>query len=200
MDFPSIYLDFSNVVFVCKRINGNICLIIQGTMGAIHLACLERWLEESNRNSCELCGHVFDVERTLRYRALQSIVIWLCLSQQQHQLFVRSLRVDVLRCLVVSPVTIACSYVCVVAADFYSTNNYDNFPPARWTTYSLLAMMTLLIFSYFIWMYMAIQYHQRVWFYWWQKTSIVRVKLPPAVKTNENEQLACRKSELVSHV
>ena len=162
-------------------------------MGAIHLACLERWLEESNRSSCELCGHEFDIERTLRYKALHSIVIWLCLSQQQHQLYVRSLRVDVLRCVIITPVTIACSYVCVVAADFYSTNNYENFPPAKWTTYSLLAMMTLLILSYFVWMYMAIQYHQRVWFYWWQKTSIVRVRL-------RNHAKKTRKSQFITQV
>lgn len=147
-------------------------------MGAIHLTCLEHWLEESNRNSCELCGHQFHVKRTPRYRALQSIVIWLCLNQQQHQLFVRSLRIDLLRCIVITPVTIACSYICVVVADFYSINHYDNFPPARWTTYSLLAMMTLLIFSYFVWMYMIIQYHQKIWFYWWQKTSMVKIILP----------------------
>ncbi|XP_012272856.2 E3 ubiquitin-protein ligase MARCH3-like [Orussus abietinus] len=150
----------------------------KGTMGAIHLKCLERWLEESNRNSCELCGHLFQVQRTPRYHALQSIMIWFCLSQREHQLFVRSVRIDLLRCIIVTPVTMGCSYICVVAADFYSMNNYDNFPPARWTTYSLLAMMTLLIFSYFVWMYMAIQYHERVWFYWWQKTSMVKVTLP----------------------
>ncbi|KAK0075921.1 hypothetical protein PV325_006173 [Microctonus aethiopoides] len=155
------------IIYPCK---------CKGTMGAIHLLCLERWLEESNRSSCELCGYRFDVERTPRYRALRSIAVWLCMKHDEHQLFVRSLSVDIIRCMIVTPLTIGSSYICIVAADFYSTNNYDNFPPARWTTYSLLAMMILLISSYFIWMYTTIQYHQKVWFYWWQKTSIVRLR------------------------
>ncbi|XP_072751340.1 E3 ubiquitin-protein ligase MARCHF3 [Anoplolepis gracilipes] len=154
------------IIYPCK---------CKGTMGAIHLKCLERWLEESNRNSCELCGYEFQVERTPRYKVLRSIVVWLCLNQDEHQMYARNVKADLLRCLVVIPVTIACSYICVVAADFYAMNNYDNFPPARWTTYSLLSMMALLILSFFIWIYMALQYHQKAWFYWWQKSSIVKI-------------------------
>ncbi|XP_011640738.1 E3 ubiquitin-protein ligase MARCH3-like [Pogonomyrmex barbatus] len=147
----------------------------KGTMGAIHLKCLERWLEEGNRDNCELCGHVFRVERTPRYKALRSVTVWLCLNQNEHQIYVRNVKADLLRCLIVIPVTIACSYVCIVAADFYATNNYDNFPPARWTTCSLLSMMALLILSFFVWIYMTLQYHQKAWFYWWQKTSSVKI-------------------------
>lgn len=157
---------------------------LQGTMGAIHVKCLEHWLEESNRNSCELCGHVFQVERTPRYKAITSIIIWLCISQHQRQLYMRNLRTDLLRCIIVTPVTIICSYICVVGADFYAMNNYNNFPPARWTTYSLLVMMALLIFSYFLWIYMAVQNHQKIWFYWWQKTSAVKITLPLQNKTS----------------
>ncbi|XP_032674947.1 E3 ubiquitin-protein ligase MARCH3-like [Odontomachus brunneus] len=144
-------------------------------MGAIHLKCLERWLEEGNRNSCELCGHEFRVERTPRYKVLRSIIIWLCLNQDQYDMYARSVKADLLRCLIITPVTIACTYVCVVAADFYAMNNYDNFPPARWTTYSLLSMMAFLILSYFIWIYISLQYHQKAWFCWWQKSSSVKI-------------------------
>lgn len=155
-------------------------------MGAVHLKCLERWLEESNRNSCELCGHQFVVRRTPRYHVLQSIVVWLCLNQQHHQLYVRSLRADLIRSAIITPMAIGCSYVCIIAADFYARSNYDHFPPARWTIYLLLAMMCLLLFSYFLWMYMAIEYHQKVWFYWWQKTSTVRIVLDPENRTPIN--------------
>jgi len=162
----------------------------QGTMGAIHLKCLERWLEESNRNDCELCGYKFRVERTPRYKVLRSIIIWLCSNQESHA---RNVRTDLLRCLVVIPITIACSYTCVIAADFYAMNNYDNFPPARWTTYSLLSMMSLLILSCFIWVYMALQYHQKAWFYWWQKTSMVKIvnimERAPLTKNKKNDAL-----------
>ncbi|CAL7942465.1 unnamed protein product [Xylocopa violacea] len=158
----------------------------KGTMGAIHLKCLERWLEESNRNSCELCGHRFYITRTPRYNVLHSIIVWMCLNQQQHQLQVRSLKADLFRTVIITPMAIGCSYICIVAADFYARSNYDSFSPARWTTYLLLAMMTLLLFSYFIWLYMIIQYHQRIWFYWWQKTSAVKIILNPENRTSIN--------------
>lgn len=155
-------------------------------MGAIHLKCLERWLEESNRNSCELCGFEFRVERTPRYTVFRSISIWLSLNQDEHRMYVRGLRADLLRCLIVIPVTVVCSYICVVATDFYVLTNYDNFPPARWTTFSLLSMMNLLILSSFIWIYITLQYHQKAWFYWWQKTSNVRiVGLQPGTSTSK---------------
>lgn len=160
-------------------------------MGPVHVKCLEHWLEESNRNSCELCGYEFQVERTPRYKAITSIIIWLCLSQHRRQLYMHNLRTDLLRCLVVTPVTIICSYICVIGADFYAMNNYNNFPPARWTTYSLIVMMALLIFSYFIWIYMTVQYHQNAWFCWWQKTSAVKITLP-----SENRTLINNKSSI----
>ncbi|CAK9817944.1 E3 ubiquitin-protein ligase MARCHF3 [Anthophora plagiata] len=163
------------VIYPCK---------CKGTMGAVHLKCLERWLEESNRSNCELCRYQFHVKRTLRYHVLHSIIIWMCLRQEQHQLYARSLRADLLRSIIITPMAIGCSYICIVAADFYAKNNYDSFPPARWTTYLLLAMMSLLLFSYFVWMYMAIQYHQKVWFYWWQKTSTVKIILDPENRTS----------------
>lgn len=160
---------------------------LKGSIGAIHLTCLEKWLEESNRSSCELCGHEFQVERTLRYRVIESIVIWLCLKQQRQRNYVHNLHSDLLRCIIVTPLTIACSYICIIAADFYSQNNYDHFPPARWTTYSLLAMISLILFSYFVWTYTAIQHHQKIWYYWWQRTSKVKVTLP---EIDENRQIS----------
>ncbi|KAI4497456.1 hypothetical protein M0802_007467 [Mischocyttarus mexicanus] len=165
------------IVYPCK---------CKGTMGAVHVKCLEHWLEESNRNSCELCGHVFQVERTPRYKAVTSVIIWLCVVQHQRQLYMRNLRTDLLRCIIVTPMTIICSYICVVGADFYAANNYNNFPPARWTTYSLLIMMALLIFSYFLWIYIAVENHQKIWFYWWQKTSAVKITLPSQNRTSIN--------------
>ncbi|XP_074116167.1 E3 ubiquitin-protein ligase MARCHF2 [Cotesia typhae] len=165
-------------------------------MGAIHLSCLERWLEESNRNSCELCGYQFDIERTPRYSALHSIIIWMCTKQEEQQLFVRNIRVDLIRCMIATPLTLGSTYVCIVAADFYSTNNYDNFPPARWTTYSLIAMMILVVFSYFAWIYMALQYHQRVWFYWWQKTSVVKLKHHHTSMEDVNKNLTMYRSRM----
>jgi hypothetical protein len=51
----------------------------------------------------------------------------------------------------------------------------------------------LLILSCFIWVYMALQYHQKAWFYWWQKTSMVKIvniiERAPPTKNRKNDAL-----------
>ncbi|KAF7993793.1 hypothetical protein HCN44_010400 [Aphidius gifuensis] len=42
----------------------------KGTLAHIHLSCLERWLNESSRNHCELCQHIYEAIKTPRYRCL----------------------------------------------------------------------------------------------------------------------------------
>lgn len=45
-------------------------------MGSIHLSCLERWLNESGLDKCELCLFQFVAERIRRYTIWQSMIIW----------------------------------------------------------------------------------------------------------------------------
>lgn len=40
----------------------------KGSLAYVHLACLERWLNQSCRSYCELCRYHFNVIETPRYR------------------------------------------------------------------------------------------------------------------------------------
>lgn len=42
----------------------------------MHVECLERWLNESGRARCELCGYKYATKRVPRYGLLRSVVIW----------------------------------------------------------------------------------------------------------------------------
>ncbi|XP_015124409.1 E3 ubiquitin-protein ligase MARCH3-like [Diachasma alloeum] len=147
----------------------------QGTMGAVHQPCLERWLEESNRSSCEVCGFAFDVERTPRHQPLHSLLIFIKKSPGDLQISIRPPKIDLIRCLALTTMTLAAIYIFIVAGDFYSSDNFDNFPPAKWTNYSLIFLIFLIVFSYFIWIFWTLDYQKNVWYWWWQKTSTVRM-------------------------
>ncbi|KOX71695.1 hypothetical protein WN51_03406 [Melipona quadrifasciata] len=44
------------------------CETCKGSLAYVHLACLERWLNQSCRSYCELCRYHFNVIETPRYR------------------------------------------------------------------------------------------------------------------------------------
>ena len=48
----------------------------RGTVGLIHVECLERWLTESGHTRCELCGHRYATKRVPRHGIFRSLVIW----------------------------------------------------------------------------------------------------------------------------
>lgn len=48
----------------------------RGTVALVHVECLERWLTESGRTRCELCGYRYATKRVPRYSFFRSVVIW----------------------------------------------------------------------------------------------------------------------------
>lgn len=38
--------------------------------------CLERWLNESGSEECELCGYQFKTERSNNYSLMESLKLW----------------------------------------------------------------------------------------------------------------------------
>lgn len=49
----------------------------KGTMGVVHLNCLEVWLDEKGIESCELCRFQYSTFKTPKYRLLPSFHVWL---------------------------------------------------------------------------------------------------------------------------
>ncbi|XP_054257365.1 uncharacterized protein LOC128982431 [Macrosteles quadrilineatus] len=59
--------------------------LCKGTMGCVHIRCLEQWLNFSSLNFCELCSYRFEVIQVRRYSLLKSIRVWV--SQQRGSLY-----------------------------------------------------------------------------------------------------------------
>lgn len=56
----------------------------RGTVGRVHVKCLERWLTESGKSRCELCGTRYATRRVHRYGVPRALVMWV-LSQNAKQ-------------------------------------------------------------------------------------------------------------------
>jgi len=58
-------------------ISKNILFVWIGSVGNIHLTCLERWINECGIDRCELCLFQFTSDQTRRYTVWQSLVVWM---------------------------------------------------------------------------------------------------------------------------
>lgn len=56
----------------------------RGTVGRVHVRCLERWLTESGKTRCELCGTRYVTRRVHKYGVPKALVMWI-LSQNAKQ-------------------------------------------------------------------------------------------------------------------
>lgn len=153
----------------------------KGTVAFIHRSCLETWLAESNTTKCELCHYVYGTERTPRFTAQQSIWHWISHQPRNLGFQVRGLRSDLFACSLLTPLAIIITYVCLFSADYYNQQKFASIPAARWTSLSLLIMISIMLVGYYLWVYMVIRYHARVWYYWWQRECVVRYIPPSAV-------------------
>lgn len=61
----------------------------RGTVGRVHVKCLERWLTESGKSRCELCGTRYVTRRVHRYGVPRALIMWI-LSQNAKQVILPS--------------------------------------------------------------------------------------------------------------
>lgn len=71
----ALSLDLGQLVSACS---------CRGTVGRVHVKCLERWLTESGKSRCELCGTRYVTRRVHRYGVPRALVMWI-LSQNAKQ-------------------------------------------------------------------------------------------------------------------
>ncbi|KAK4875827.1 hypothetical protein RN001_012249 [Aquatica leii] len=154
----------------------------KGTVAFVHRTCLETWLAESNSTSCELCHYVYRTERTPKYTARESIGRWFRNHPQNPGFPIRGLRNDLYACAILTPLAIIITYICLFSADYYNQKKFANIPAAKWTSVSLLVMISIMIIGYYLWVYMIIRYHGRAWYYCWQRECVVRY-IPPSTQS-----------------
>lgn len=63
----------------------------RGTVGRVHVKCLERWLTESGKSKCELCGSRYATRRVHKYGVPRALIMWV-LSHNAKQVCLLFLR------------------------------------------------------------------------------------------------------------
>ncbi|KAF7625920.1 RING-CH-type domain-containing protein [Meloidogyne graminicola] len=81
----------------------------KGTMGLYHRTCLGKWLAVSNKTCCEICQFPFQIKRTKRS-------VWEYLRDEDARLARRNLFLDILCFLLITPLVIVSSTVCVISS------------------------------------------------------------------------------------
>lgn len=60
--------DAGNLISACS---------CRGTIGRVHVKCLERWLTESGKSRCELCGTKYVTKRVHRFGIFKAFIMWI---------------------------------------------------------------------------------------------------------------------------
>ncbi|XP_071539724.1 uncharacterized protein [Panulirus ornatus] len=87
-----------------------------GSVGAVHKACLERWLTLASCDKCELCGYSFPVTRLPK-------PFWKFLLRCDNPGIRRALLVDGVCLLLLTPLAVASIYLCIMGAVYYANED-----------------------------------------------------------------------------
>ncbi|KAH1003348.1 hypothetical protein HUJ05_011272 [Dendroctonus ponderosae] len=148
----------------------------QGSVAFVHRTCLENWLSESGTSTCELCHQPFNTERTPRFSSSRSVWYWLRHGPRYPGTGVRG---DIIACSVITPLAVVVTYVCLYSSEYYGQQKFSQIPAAKWTSISLLIMIAIMLFGYYLWVHSVVRLHARMWYSWWQRSCVVRY-IPPS--------------------
>ncbi|XP_051176626.1 E3 ubiquitin-protein ligase MARCHF2-like isoform X2 [Leptopilina boulardi] len=154
----------SNFAYLGPLISACKC---RGTVGLVHVECLERWLTESGHIRCELCGHKFSTKRVPRHSIYQSIVIWF-----KTVFATRQMMVDILYLAATTPLALFSIYVCALALKLLVKRGIYEVP---WMVIAMLPTCSLTLVAYWGWLITLGRFHSRRWQTFWRHNFIVRL-------------------------
>lgn len=166
---------------ICHEGDQNIPLIsvclCSGTVGLVHLPCIEHWLSASNSDHCEICHYRYAIERHPR-----PFKDWLFKSGRGIK---RSFLGDVACFALLTPLAGVSGMLCFHGAARQSAHRN------LWEAVGLLLLAVLLFAVYAVWSTLTFRYHYRCWKRWQiehPSVTIVRLTRNPGAVGEEHEQ------------
>ncbi|KAG5311092.1 MARH2 ligase, partial [Acromyrmex insinuator] len=140
----------------------------RGTVALVHVECLERWLTESGRARCELCGYKYAIRRVRRHTFFQSIVIWFrtIIATRQKMLL------DIGYLIMTTPVAVFSCYLCALALKMLMRNGFYEIP---WMIVAMLPTCLLTLIAYWRWIITLGRLHGHRWRRYWRNNFVVRL-------------------------
>ncbi|KYM81799.1 E3 ubiquitin-protein ligase MARCH2 [Atta colombica] len=139
----------------------------RGTVALVHVECLERWLTESGRARCELCGYKYAIRRVRRYSLFQSILIWF-----RTIIATRQMLLDIGYLVMTTPVAVFSCYLCALALKMLMRNGFYEIP---WMIVAMLPTCLLTLIAYWRWIITLGRLHGHRWRRYWRNNFVVRL-------------------------
>ncbi|KAL8606642.1 hypothetical protein ACOMHN_025741 [Nucella lapillus] len=142
-----------------------------GSVGLLHLSCLEQWLGASHSTRCELCKYEFTLKRLPR-------PVTEFMQDPPSPCHRRNLICDLTCFILLTPVTATSAYLCSSGA-----MHYYHQQPDSWQVQGLIALTTCLIVVYFAWLAIGIHHHYNICKKWQQEHQMVKITYISPVKS-----------------
>ncbi|XP_002399812.3 E3 ubiquitin-protein ligase MARCHF3-like [Ixodes scapularis] len=155
-----------------------------GTMGLVHLVCLEHWLSASGGDQCEICHYRFSTQRRQR-----GFCEWL---QGSHRNVRRSVIGDFFCFAMLTPLACLCGILCLQGAVHQVLDS------RLWAAVGLTTLAVMLLLVYAGWSLLMLRFHRKTWKKWQKANPDVRVLgmagIPIVVSAPESlrEDVDCR--------
>ncbi|XP_060064086.1 E3 ubiquitin-protein ligase MARCHF4-like [Ylistrum balloti] len=142
-----------------------------GSMGMLHVACLEQWLGTSDTTKCEICQFQFSINK--KPRSCKWFLTNKKLGRER-----RLLLADLCCCLWYAPSTIATTLSCLIGATHFTSAKKS------WEATSLILLATVNIGFFMLWCGFAFRRNLRIYNKWKATHQVIRIKYNPPSKTN----------------
>ncbi|XP_003698185.1 E3 ubiquitin-protein ligase MARCH3-like [Apis florea] len=149
-----------------------------GTLGLIHTCCLEKWLSMSNTDRCEICKHLFSIQKKNK-SLTQSFKQW---WRTRNIYGPQGVTGDIVCLIVLTPLCIAATYLCSVGASAYSRLGF-------WEGTGLAILCCMLVTTYCLWLIVTLRFHFKSWQQWRRRNQDVKLIVKHKVRGFSNFQI-----------
>ncbi|KAJ8925907.1 hypothetical protein NQ315_009759 [Exocentrus adspersus] len=150
----------------------------KGSLAYVHLSCLERWLNQSSRNYCELCLYHYNATATKRYRLCEGMRLWI--RHPRNRIHFRS---DMLIAIVLTLVTAGLIVSCLMGMDYFLAEASRMGFQRKWMKILIVLFLFAVGMGYGITIYLIVKDQFLPWFRWWKNTVDIHLLLPSSSTT-----------------
>lgn len=137
----------------------------------VHLSCLEKWLEASRSNRCEICKHTFTIRIEKRYTKPMSVIVWLTRVHSK-----KAFLSDLLQFITIG--FMISLGIFIIIRSFTEQTNIDM--TSRFVSAFGAAIMVLIIGAAFVvCCFAAFRQYRAAWYNWYVQCNKVSIMFTP---------------------
>lgn len=138
------------------------CLQCKGSIGAVHMKCLEKWLAISKSDKCDVCKSKLIIEKYPKH-----FTDWIKECDKSVKCYILT---DVLSFFFLTPITLVSIYLCVRGLILHASSTYE--------VLILLLLILLVLIPYFAWLITCLYQHYQCASDWCRSNFTFRTQLP----------------------